>query len=355
MHERALRVTQQVRLGIGLGVLLAVIACPLAAQHKVIFDTDFVVPPQDDGFALILALNSPEIEILGITTVAGNDSRERATSDALRVLEIARRTDIPVYNGANMPLVHEKSDFATQTHGRWWSDDPPPPPPGGFARKQAEAMSAADFIVKTVKENPGAITLLAIGPLTNVAVALRQEPGLAAMIKQIVIMGGAVASLPDGGGNVTPNAEFNFWVDPEAAKVVLRSGARIILSPLNVSRKAAFTLEWYEKLVSVETPLTRLIRERMEPYRDRFSRFRMFMYDQLAVATLIDPTLFTMKELYVDVDINHDLNYGVSVGGESLWPGAEGAHKMQVEYDLDFDRFINLYIERMTKTVPEAN
>ncbi|MGH7946886.1 MAG: nucleoside hydrolase [Opitutaceae bacterium] len=320
-----------------------------------IFDTDFVVPPQDDGFALILALNSPEIHILGITTVAGNDSRERATSDALRVLEIANRTDIPVYNGANMPLVHEKSEYATKVHGRWWSDDPPPEPPGGFARKQAEAMSAADFIVKTVKEKPGEIVILAIGPLTNVAIALRQEPGLAAMIKQIVIMGGAVATLPDGGGNVTPNAEFNFWVDPEAAKVVLRSGVPIVLSPLNVSRKAEFTPAWYEKLVSVETPLTRMIRERMEPYRDRFSRFRIYMYDQLAVAWLIDPTLFTTKELYVDVDINHDVNYGVSVGGEKLWPGAEGAQKMQVQYDVDFDRFIRLYIERMTKPVPGAN
>jgi len=344
----------QYRMSLWVAFLFAV-SLPLSAQHKVVFDTDFVVPPQDDGFALILALNSPEIQILGITTVAGNDSRERATSDVLRVLEIAGRTDIPVYNGANMPLVHEKSEFATKTHGRWWSDDPPPAPPGGFARKQAEAMSAADFIVKTVKENPGEVIILAIGPLTNVAIALRQEPGLAAMIKQIVIMGGAIATLPDGGGNVTPNAEFNFWVDPEAAKVVLRSGVPIILSPLNVSRKAVFTLESYEKLVSAETPLTRLIRDRMEPYRDRFSRYRMYMYDQLAVATLIDPTLFTLKELFVDVDINHDINYGVSVGGERHWPGAEGAQKLQVEYDVDFDRFIQLYLERMTKPVPGAN
>lgn len=355
MHDRTRAASCPAQLGLWLSLLLAVAASPLAAQHKIIFDTDFVLPPQDDGFALILALHSPEIEILGITTVAGNDSRERATSDVLRMLEIARREDIPVYSGANMPLVHEKSEFATQTHGRWWSDDPPPPPPGGFARKQAETMSAADFIVKTVKQNPGEVIILAIGPLTNLAIAIRQEPGLAGMIKQIVIMGGAIASLPDGGGNVTPNAEFNFWVDPEAAKVVLRSGAPIILSPLNVSRKSVFTLEWYEKLVSVETPLTRLIRERMEPYRDRFSRFRMFMYDQLAVATLIDPSLFTMKELYVDVDRNHDINYGVSVGGEKLWPGAEGAQKIQVEYDLDFDRFIQLYIERMTKPVPGAS
>ena len=132
---------------------LLIFSVPLksvAADHKVIFDTDFVIPPQDDGLALILALHSPELEILGITTVAGNDSRERATSDALRVLEIANREEIPVFSGANMPLVHEKSDYATTVHGKWWSDDPPPPPPGGFAKKQAEATSAVDFIVKSV-------------------------------------------------------------------------------------------------------------------------------------------------------------------------------------------------------------
>lgn len=348
------------RMVVGLAALLALVALPgavRATEHKIIFDTDFVVPPQDDGFALILALNSPEIEILGVTTVAGNASRERATADALRVLEIARREEIPVYNGANMPLVHAKSEYATTVHGTWWSDDPPPEPPGGFAKKQAESMSAEDFIVRTVMENPGEITILAIGPLTNVAKAIRQEAGFAKNVKQLVIMGGAVASLPDGAGNVTPNAEFNFWVDPEAAQVVLRSGIPTILSPLNVSRKAVFTREWYDKLVSVDTPLTRLIKERVEYFLQRFPDrpFRMLMYDQLAVAAIIDPSLFKMEELYVDVDINHGMNYGVSVGGKRLWPGAEGAQKIQVQHDLDWDRFIHMYIERVTKPVPAGD
>ena len=173
-------------------------AASAQTPQKIIFDTDFVVPPQDDATALILALKSPELQILGVTTVAGNDSMERATSDALRVLEIAGRTDIPVYKGANMPLRHEKSEWAATLHGRWWSDDPPPAPPGGFAKKQAESGSAMDFIIRTVNANPGQVTIAAIGPLTNVAMALRYEPGLAAKIKRIAIMGGAVASLADG-------------------------------------------------------------------------------------------------------------------------------------------------------------
>src|SRR2546428_11525788 len=143
---------------------------------------------------------------------------------------------------------------------------------------------------------------MAIGPLTNVARALRQEPGLAAKVKQLYIMGGAVAALPDGAGNVAPNAEFNFWVDPEAAKVVLRSGIpSVMLSPLNVSRKTALTKEWYEKMVAVDSPITRLLKETGGPrYAEEPGR-RALMYDQVAVASLIDATLVQTAELYVDI------------------------------------------------------
>lgn len=321
-----------------------------AQPHKVIFDTDFVYPPQDDAMALIFALNCPEIEILGLTTVAGNRSMERATVDALKILEIAGREDIPVFRGANMPLVHEKSDFAAKAYGEWWSDEAPPAPPGGFAKKKAEPGSAVDFIVRTVMQNPGQITILAIGPLTNIAMAIRMEPGFARNVKQLVIMGGAVAALPDGGGNQTPNAEFNFWVDPEAAKVTLRSGIPTILSPLNVSRKTRFSKQWYDKIVAVDTPLTRVIKERLGPGFEKNPDRGGFMYDQVAAATLVDHTLMKTEELFVDVDANHGINYGVSVGGRRIWPGAEGSQKMLVQYDLDWERFINLYVERVTGT-----
>jgi purine nucleosidase len=323
------------------------------ASHPIIFDTDFGMVPQDDAFALMLALHSPELEILGVTTVAGNFSVEQATVDALRVLEIDGRSDIKVYRGADMPLLHEKSEYATTRHGEWWSDAPPKVPPGGFAKKEAEATGAVQFIVDTVNARPGQVTLMAIGPLTNVAMALRLEPGLAGKVKQIYIMGGAVAALPDGAGNVTPNAEFNFWVDPEAARMVLRSGIPIVLSPLNVSRKTAFTREWYEKLVATDTPFTRLIRERMGPVFAKDPGQSHLMYDQVTVASLVDPTLVTSTELVVDVDANHDINYGVSVGGPRPWPGAEGAKKMAVQHGLDWDRFIRLFVERVARPVPQ--
>ena len=337
-------------LGAALGLASTGALAAESSRHKVIFDTDFVMPPADDGMALILALHSPELEILGVTTVAGNESMEKATVDATRLLEIAGRADIPVYKGANMPLLHEKSDYAMRVHGRWWSDEPPSAPPGGFAQKKPESGSAMDFIVRTVMARPGEVSILAIGPLTNIAMALRQEPGLAERIKEIVIMGGAVASLPDGAGNITPNAEFNFWVDPEAAKIVLRSGIpRIVLSPLNVSRKTALTKQWYEKMVATDTPITSLLKQTVGPRFAQDPGRRMLMYDQVAVGTLIDPTLVKTADLYVDVDANPGIDYGASVGGEDLWPGAEGARKMTVQYDLDWERFIKLFVERVSR------
>lgn len=335
------------------GLALAAVSASASAEpHKVIFDTDFGMVPQDDGYALMLALHSPELEILGITTVAGNWSLEQGTADVLRLLEIAKREDIPVYAGANMPLMHEPSEYARTTYGSWWSDAPATPPPGGFAAKQAESLGAVEYIIDTVEAQPGEVTILAIGPLTNVAMALRHAPGLAAKVKQLVIMGGAVAFLPDGAGNMTPGAEFNFWVDPEAAKIVLRSGIPIQLSPLNVSRKSSFHAGWFEKLVAVETPFTKLIREGgRAPWSDDPDVI-VHMYDQIAVASLIDPTLVTTTELYVDVDAKPGISYGTSLGSPRLWPGAEGAQKIDVQHELDWVRFIEMFIERVARPIP---
>jgi inosine-uridine nucleoside N-ribohydrolase len=310
------------------------------------------MPPHDDSMALILALQSPEIEIMGITTVAGNDSLERATSDVLRMLEIANQPAIPVYKGANMPLVHEKSDYAVRKYGNWYSDEPPPMPPGGFASKQAEDETAVSYIIRTVLAHPGEITLVAIGPLTNIAQAIRAEPSFAGNVKQLVIMGGAIALLADGAGNITPNAEFNFWIDPEAAYVTLRSGIPIELSPLNVSRKSALSKDWYDKMVAVDTPLTKLLKETMGPRFAAEPDRVWLMYDQIAMASVIDPGLVTTEELYVDVNIDHGISYGVSVGGREIWPGAEGARKMNVQYELDWQGFIEMFIERVQRPVP---
>ena len=324
-------------------------------SRKIIFDTDFILPPGDDGLALLLALQSPELEIVAITTVAGNESVERATADILWLLESVGRTEIPVYQGANMPWVHERSDFAVDHYGKWYSNDAPPPPPGGHARKKAEKETAVDILVRSVLASPNEITIVAIGPMTNIATAIRQNAAFAESVRELVIMGGAIASLPDGGGNITPNAEFNFWVDPEAARVALRSGIPIMLCPLNVSRKTALTKEWYEKMVVSDTAITRLLRTTMGPRFERDPDRVRLMYDQVAVGSLIDATLVVTEELFVDVDDNHGVSYGTSVGGTEIWPGAEGAHKMRVQHDLDWRRFIEMFVERMNAPVASVS
>jgi inosine-uridine nucleoside N-ribohydrolase len=331
-----------------------------AGSIKVIFDTDFLVPPQDDGWALALALKSPELKILGITTVAGNGEVHKETADALRELEILNRTDVPVYMGSNRPLVHQKSDWDTTTHGKWWSDEPPAPPPGGFAKIQAQRGNAIDFIIRTVDENPGQITIIAIGPLTNIASAIRQDAAFAKNVKQINVMGGSIGMLDGGAGNVTPNAEFNFWVDPEAAQVVVQSGIPVNLTGLNVTRKTDFATDYMNQILAVDSPFTRLLKERQQqaaaagrnPGRNPnanpgVTRSGRSMFDELTVATVIDPTLVKSRQLYVDVDINHGPNYGVSVGGPKPWEGGEDAKPISVQYDVDSERFMDMFVQRI--------
>lgn len=342
-----------------LAALLVLTATPTAQPaatppaQKIIFDTDFAFPPQDDAMSLFFVLNCPEIDLLGITTVAGNRSLNVANADVLKILETTGRTSIPVYSGAASPLLHQGTEWDTKRHGGWYANEPSRQPPGGFARTKAlESKSAVDFLVSAVMQHPKQVTILAIGPLTNIAMAMRMEARFAANVKQLVIMGGAIASLADGGGNHTPNAEFNFYVDPEAAQIVIRSGIPIVLSPLNVSRKARLTKADYDRLVAVDTPITRLIRDNAGPgYAERPDRVAL-MYDQVAAVTLVAPELIKTVELFVDVDISPGPNYGVSVGGREPWPGGERARKMQVQTDLDWDEFIRLYSERVTRTLP---
>ena len=325
-------------------VLLAICAAaPAVAQQpqKIIFDTDFAYPPQDDAMALFFVLNCPELQILGITTVAGNRSLNVATTDALKVLEVTQRTEIPVYVGAASPLMHKGTEWDTKRHGGWYANEPAPEPPGGFAEEEAgieeryRLPRQHGHAEPRAGDHPGDRSARRTSPWRCVWSAK-----FAGNVKQLVIMGGAIASLPDGGGNHTPNAEFNFYVDPEAAQVVLRSGMPIVLSTLNISRKAKFTKEWYEKIVAVDTPITRLIKEQLGPRLPEETRPDGLMYDQIAAVTLIDPTLMKTVELYVDVDINQGANYGVSVGAPQPWPGGEGARKMMVQTDLDWEKFI---------------
>ena len=330
-------------------LLMPVAGAQSGAVHRIIVDTDFALPPQDDGLALAFVLASPELEVVGITTVAGNYNVQRANADVLRMLEIAGRPGIPVHGGASGPLAHEPDAYAKSHYGKWWSDDPAPAPPGGFAKIALRPEPAADFIARTVAAAPAQIEILAIGPLTNLATALRRHPDMARQVKRVTIMGGAIAALPDGAGNMTPNAEFNFWVDPEAARIVLRSGMPIVLSPLNVSRQTSFDKRAFEAVARARTPIAQMVAAQMGPRFARDASFHPHMYDEVAAASLVDPTLVRTRPMIVDVDDRHGIDYGASIGGDEPWPGAEDARRIDVQYSIDAPRFIDLFVERLSR------
>ena len=194
------------------------------ASLKIIYDTD-IGWMNDDCIALLFALHCPEIEVLGVTPVMGNYDLAYEVACALRLTEVAGHAHIPVAAGFDRPLLHERGSYADQMWGKWATFEKGFTLPPGHPRLKADPRHAVDFIIDTLRANPGEVTLVAVGPLTNVAIALRKAPDIAALAKRVVVMGGGINLFPGGWGNSTPLAEFNFWVDPEAARIVMRGNS----------------------------------------------------------------------------------------------------------------------------------
>ena len=333
-----------------------------AARHKIIIDSDFGLM-NDDCTATIFALQVPELEVLGVTLVAGNFDLNEATEDALRIMELIDREDVTICAGFDRPLVHERKDYEDRVWGKWATFMPPEPPFGQFAEKRPDPRHAVDFIIETVLEFPNEVTLVAIGPLTNVAVAIRKAPEIVEKVKEIVIMGGAIATLPGGHGNITPSAEFNFWVDPEAAWIVMHSGAPIYLLPLNVCRQTTFKEEYYRRIVSVDTPITRLFKGYLGDYFENpeleIKRARLYygMYDHLALLAVFQRDLLTEVRMHIDIDLNRGYAYGASYGfikgpyqsGADKYPVLDDTQEISIAYDVDFDKFVEVYLNALTR------
>jgi len=273
--------------------------------HRVIIDTD---PGVDDALALLLAMRSPELKIEAITPVAGNVPLELTLPNALRMVEIAGRTDIPVAAGAKVPLMR-RLVTATYAHGENGLGGAVFPEP----KTQASRIPATELIRNIVRKSPGEITLLTIGPLTNIAAALNSDPALAAMIHSLVMMGGSLS-----GGNITPAAEFNIYVDPEAARIVFQSGIPITMVGLDVTRKTSLTEEHQRQLQAGQNPVSQaaatIARNAIEHNRERGFLVGPNMHDSLAVAGFIDPSLLKLKEYYVDVETTGELTAGETLG-----------------------------------------
>jgi inosine-uridine nucleoside N-ribohydrolase len=295
-------------------------------------------PGHDDAIALLLALASPELELLGVTTVAGNQTLELTTANAIRVLDHMGRADVPVAAGAPRPLVRQRH-VAANVHGDSGLDGPSLPPPA----RAPEPVHAVDWMARAISESPEPITLVATGPLTNVALLLTRYPGVEQQLERLVLMGGSI-----GEGNITPAAEFNIWVDPEAAARVFEGHLDLTMVGLDVTHRALMTQEHASRLAGAGRA-GRLVAELWEFY-SRFHRRRYGwdgspVHDAVAMAHLLDPTLLETKHCGVKVDTGPELSRGRTNAdrwGRSGWP--ENCH---VAVDIDSERFLALLVERI--------
>src|SRR4051812_33178155 len=289
-------------------------------------------PGHDDAIALLLALGSDELELRGVTTVAGNQTLEKTTANAIRVLELAGRGEIPVAAGASRPPVREPR-VAADVHGETGLDGPDLPPP----RAEPSAQHAVDFLAQRIEGT----TLVATGPLTNVALMLARHPE--AKPERLVLMGGAIAE-----GNVTPAAEFNIWADPEAAARVFASGLDVTMVGLDVTHQALLTGEHAESL-RANGPIGGVVADLLQFYGAFHKRVYDFdgspIHDAVAVAQVIRPELLELRELNVEIDCESTLCRGRTV--VDLWGRSGREPNAKVAVGIDAEGFIELLLERL--------
>ena len=302
----------------------------------IILDCD---PGHDDAIALLLAVASPELELVGVTTVSGNQTLDKTTANALRVLEFAGRSDIPVYAGADKPFVR-KRDVAAHVHGESGLDGPDLPPPG----RAVEQQHAVDYLAEEIRRRNGRVTLVPTGPLTNIGLLFALHPD--ARPERIVLMGGSI-----GEGNRTPAAEFNIWADPEAAQRVFVEGLDTTMVGLDVTHRALIKDDHTERMRSAGR-VGSMVAELMDFYA-RFHKSRYPdldgspMHDPVCVAHLIDPTLMDVRDAFIEVDCST----GPSWGRTNVdWRNREhfGDPNAKVGLDIDGDRFAELIVERIS-------
>jgi len=303
-------------------------------MRKVVWDMD---PGIDDALALILALKSPEVQILGITTVAGNATLEMTSANARRVLEYLDAGSIPVAMGAANPLNHPLKD-ALSHHGSDGLGNCGLPSP----LTPLYPAKAWDFLARSVLDAPGEVTLVATGPLTNVAYAFELHPELPGLLAGLVLMGGAYGLTPYGKGNQTPVAEFNIWQDPEAAHIVFNSGVDIFAVGLDVSMDPVACLDSQNlgQIKTRHTPAAHLVAQLVEYEVKYYGCCRM--HDPLAVAVLLDASLFDFTSARVEVVRGNDWDRGVT----RILPSGS-SQLIHVASAVDGHRFLKLFLSRI--------
>jgi inosine-uridine nucleoside N-ribohydrolase len=293
-------------------------------------------PGQDDAIALLLAVASPEVELLGVTTVAGNQTLDKTTANALKVLELAGREDVRVAAGADRPLVGELV-VADDAHGESGLDGPSLPSP----RTKPLQQHAVDFLAERILASNRPVTLVPLGPLTNVALLLVEHPDVARRLHRVVLMGGAI-----GEGNQTPSAEFNIWIDPEAAFRVFQSGLDVTMVGLDVTHKALLTQAHVGRLAGrVGEMVAELLRFYGMFHRNVYGFEGSPIHDAVAVAHVLDSALVATVERNVEIDTESELCRGRTV--VDLWRRTTREPNVHVGVEIDSEGFLELLIERV--------
>ncbi len=304
------------------------------AKHRIILDCD---PGVDDAIAMLLAFASPdEVEIVGITTVAGNVPLTDTTRNALRVCALAGRPDVPIYAGCARPILPAGRNPGG-VHGTDGLGDIGLPDPS----VEPETRHAVDFIIDTVTRFPGEITLCPIGPMTNIGLALVKEPAIAGKIKRIVFMGGA-AFCP---GNSTPEAEFNVWFDPHAAEIMVSAGIAMVMFGLDVTGQARMTAERLAVLEAGSGPIAGAALAMMRHYGSGDP----CLHDPCVIASLIDPSLFDGVDAHLSVDCTSSLTIGRTVAAVSERHRKGAAATCRVITSVDDERLFRLLDERLRR------
>jgi inosine-uridine nucleoside N-ribohydrolase len=333
------------------------------SRRKVIINEDCSGPGGSNMQTLALLIQSPEVEVLGITVVSGDQWRDEEVAHTLRLLEIMGRTDIPVVPGAEFPLLRtrDEAQFWQQRYGkvayagawddRWWHEASviPPLPEGQPATKPLDE-DAAHFLIRMVHKYPHEVTIYEGGPMTNLALAISLDPHFPELAQELVFMGGGISPQSDNPEFVSnPRHEFNFWFDPEAAAIVLRAPwKKIVCTPTDISVKAQMTAAMVKQIEAAGTPLAHYI-----------ARFAMLtpgadiMWDEIAAAAWIDPSIITRSETrYMSVDLDHGAGYGNTL----TWDVKDTQHlrtqQVEIEFDLDTQKFYREFMDRMTAKTP---
>jgi purine nucleosidase len=332
-------------------------------RRKVIINQDCSGPGGSNMQTLLLLIQSPQVEVLGITVVSGNQWRDEEVAHTLRLLEIIGRPDIPVVPGAAFPLVRRRDEsqiwqerfgkvaFAGAWDERWWHEATIVPPlPEGQPKTKAANEDAAHFLVRKVHEFPHQVTIYEGGPMTNLALAISIDPQFAELAEQLVFMGGSIGPQTDDAEFVnTPRHEFNFWFDPDAAEVVLRSPwKKIVCTTTDISIKTRLTPAMIKQIEASGTPQARYIAAYY-----RTGQGGEYMWDELAAAAWIDPSIITKRETrYMGVDLDRGAGYGNTLTWTEKDKPKVMVQPVEIQVDLDTEKFYRMFISLMSAPTP---